>query len=130
MYAVGPPALAVAAAGEFDRARSCARSHLMRTTREATPLMVNDSLLYCGALAFIEGDIARAGTLLGAARYAGEAGGSMPLFRSPVGAAVYAHYLPLVRESLDPEEARQLRDRGRAMSLEEATAYAFEGLHA
>lgn len=34
--------------------------------------------------------------------------------------------LPEVRAELDPERARQLRDEGRAMSLDEALAYALE----
>jgi hypothetical protein len=52
----------------------------------------------------------------------------MPPFRTPAAAAVYAHYLPLVRASLGRDEARGLRDRGKATSLDEAAAFALEGL--
>lgn len=38
--------------------------------------------------------------------------------------ALYVHYVRLVRAALDPDEARRARDRGLAMSLEEAIGYA------
>jgi hypothetical protein len=48
-------------------------------------------------------------------------------FRTPAAMALYRHYLPLVRRSLDAEEARRLRGEGRAMTFNEAFDYALEG---
>jgi hypothetical protein len=40
----------------------------------------------------------------------------------------YRHYLPIVRAVLGPEEGRRARDEGRAMTPDDALAYALEGL--
>ena len=76
----------------------------------------------------LRGRSERAGRLLGAARYLGGAINLPIPFRTPASWALYRHYLPLVREALGPEEARRARDEGRAMTLDDALAYALEGL--
>jgi hypothetical protein len=40
----------------------------------------------------------------------------------------YRHYLPIVRATLGPDEARRARNDGRTMTLDDALAYALESL--
>jgi hypothetical protein len=41
---------------------------------------------------------------------------------------LYLVYLPQVRAALGPDEAKRARAEGQAMTLDEAMAYALEGL--
>lgn len=69
----------------------------------------------------------RAGRLLAASRRV--KGAELPNgFRSATSALLYVAYLPQVRAALGPDEARRARAEGQAMTLDEAMAYALEGL--
>jgi hypothetical protein len=49
-------------------------------------------------------------------------------FRSATSALLYLVYLLQVRAALGADEARRARAEGQAMTLDEAMAYALEGL--
>jgi tetratricopeptide (TPR) repeat protein len=72
-------------------------------------------------------DARRFGVLMAASRHV--KGAEMNNgFRSPTSGLLYLVYLPQVRAALGPDEARRARAEGQAMTLDEAMAYALEGL--
>jgi predicted ATPase/class 3 adenylate cyclase len=121
-------ALALAGLGRSDEAKT----HLARVVRAALgwgiALWLNEVLVFCGAVAFLDGDSARASRLLALGRELGGARALVAPFRTQMSYALYLHYLPLVREALGPEDARKARDEARAMSVDQAIAYALDGL--
>ena len=108
----------------FDLLRQAERS-----VRKLGLLLPENHLL--GVVAVVEqlrGNPHRAGRLLAASRHLGGATDRSIPFRTPAHWAFYRHYQPRVRAALGPEEARRAREEGQAMTLDEALAYAMEGL--
>ena len=92
------------------------------------PMAENHLLCMAAVVAFLLGESHRASRLLAASRrLAGAAERSIP-FRTPSHWALYRHYQLLIRAALSPEEGRRARDEGQAMTMDEALAYAMEGL--
>jgi hypothetical protein len=89
------------------------------------PLWKSEVLLTFAVVEAIAGDMERAAVLLAACRAHGRR--YVAGFRTPMSYALYSHYLPIVRRSLSPEEAIAARDRGRAMTLDEAVDFALSG---
>jgi predicted ATPase/class 3 adenylate cyclase len=113
---------AIACAVLRDAARDVRRLGL------GIPMAENHLLSIVAVVEHLRGRPERAGRLLAAARYLGGAADLPIPFRSPASWALYRHYLPRVRAALGPDESRRARDEGRAMTLDEALAYAVEGL--
>jgi hypothetical protein len=112
------------AGGRTDLARQQLRASAQAMQRSGVPLVPNQFLLVAAVVQHLQGRPEHAARLLGAARALGGAAGfSMP-FRTPACLALYQHTLPRVRAALGAEEAGRARDVGRAMSLEEAFAFA------
>jgi hypothetical protein len=70
-----------------------------------------------GIVEYLHGEFASAARLLAAERLlaAGSGGGAdreVMALRTQAAMAIYRHYLPLARRSLDEAEARRLRDQG------------------
>jgi hypothetical protein len=87
------------------------------------------ALSMVGIAEHLRGRSQRAGRLLAASRQV--KGAKMHNgFRSATSALLYLVYLPQVRTVLGPDEARRARAEGQAMMLDEAMAYALEGLDA
>jgi hypothetical protein len=85
------------------------------------------ALSMIGIAEHLRGRSQRAGRLLAASRQV--KGGEMPNgFRSAISTLLYLAYLPQVRAALGPDEAKHARAEGQAMTLDEAMAYALEGL--
>jgi hypothetical protein len=126
----GSNALSLALAGVGEMAE--AKTLLTRTVREALDwgiaLWLNEVLVFCAAIAYLDGDAGRASRLFAAGRELGGARSLVAPFRTQMSYALYLHYLPRVREVLGAEEARKARDEGRAMTADRAVAYALEGL--
>lgn len=117
-------AVVLAAEGDIDFARQRAAENLTWAAELGhLPLHDVDTLITIAAIEAIAGDDERAATLLAAGRSLGKHY-SFGGFRSPMSFALYVHYVRLVRAALDPDDARRARDRGLAMSLEEAIGYA------
>lgn len=104
--------LALAATGDVDT--SCQELRKLHDAfRRADVTRGGETVcMYAGALAAIAGDWDRAARLLAAGRLGIQAGAEAAL--------VYYHYRDLVRAALSAPRARQLRDMGIAMSLEDA----------
>jgi hypothetical protein len=92
------------------------------------PLAENHLLGIVAVVEQLRGNPHRAGRLLAASRHLAAATDRSIPFRTPAHWAFYRHYQPLVRAALGPEEARRARDDGQAMTMDEALAYAMEGL--
>ncbi len=90
----------------------------------------NQFLIVAAAVEALRGQHRRSATLLGAARSAGGADKQVMAFRTPTSMGLYLHYVPLVRAALGAEDARRLRDEGRAMTIDVAFAHALEGIEA
>ena len=88
----------------------------------------NSLLGVCAAVEAKAGEWSRASRLLAASVFADVDAGRAFLFQSPFTYALYQHYRPLVRAALSAEDARRYRDEGRRMSLDDAVAYAREGI--
>jgi hypothetical protein len=119
---------ALMAGGEEEVALELLREAVRGVRRVGIPLAENHLLGMIAAVEHLRGRPERAGRLFAAARYLGGAADLPIPFRTPASVALYRHYLPRVRETLGPDEARRARDEGRAMTLDEALAYALEGL--
>jgi hypothetical protein len=78
----------------------------------------------------IRGRHQRSARLMGSARTADGADNEVMAFRTATSMALYRHYLPLVRNALGADQARRLRDEGRAMATDEGFAHALEGIEA
>ena len=113
--------VALAAHGEIRQARARAVESLEATKERNIPLSSAEVLINLGAIEALAGTFERAGVLLAAGRSLGR--GYPGGFRSPLSYALYAHYVPVVREHLAPDVARRARDQGEAMTLEQARHY-------
>jgi hypothetical protein len=112
------------------------QAHAFELLREAAlfvrkigvPLAENHLLGMVAVVEHLRGNPHRAGRLLAASRHLAAATDRSIPFRTPAHLAFYRHYQPLVRAALGPDEARRARAEGQAMTLDEAMAYALEGL--
>lgn len=120
--------LALAGVGDLDEARRRLGASIQNARNWGVDLWVNEVLIFCGAVAFLGGDPARTSRLLAAGRHLGGARKMLTPFRTGQSYALYLHYVSLVRDSLGARDARRTRVEARAMSLDEAVAYALEGL--
>jgi predicted ATPase/class 3 adenylate cyclase len=119
---------ALIAGGEVDLALEMLRDAVREVRRTDTPMAENHLLSIVGVVEQLRGHPERAGRLLAAARYLGGAADLPIPFRTPASTAFYSHYLPIVRAALGPLESRRARDEGRALTLDDALAYALESL--
>lgn len=128
---LGSNAMALALAGVDDQVG--ANAQLALSIRNAmnwgVSLWLNEALVFCGAVAAIQDDPARASRLFSAGRYLGGAPTMATPFRTGASYALYLHYSPKVRRALEPSVVRETRREGRAMTIDDATAYALEGLY-
>jgi predicted ATPase/DNA-binding winged helix-turn-helix (wHTH) protein len=115
---------ALVAGGRDDLARQQLRESAHAMRRSGVPLVPNQFLLVVAVVEHLRGRPERAACLLGAARTLGGAADFTMPFRTPACLALYQHTLPRVRAALGPAEAARARDAGRAMSSEEAFAFA------
>jgi len=122
--------LALAGAGAFEEAARHLASSVRNAVDWGVGIWLNEALLFCGAVALLDGDAERSSRLLAAGRHLGGAPQMATPFRSGHSYALYLHYIPQLREALGPTVAHRTRTEGRAMSIEDATAYALEGLGA
>jgi predicted ATPase/class 3 adenylate cyclase len=122
--------LALAGIGDLPHAARQLSTSIENALAWGVGLWLNEALVFCGAVAFLAGDAERASRLLAAGRHLGDAPQMATPFRSGHSYALYLHYIPRIRGALEPGRAHRTRAEGRAMSIEEATAYALEGLDA
>jgi hypothetical protein len=120
--------LALAGSGDFDGAARHLASSIRNAVDWGIGIWLNEALLFTGAVAFLAGDAERASRLMAAGRHLGGAPQMATPFRSGHSYALYLHFIPKVRGALGAGPAHRTRAEGRAMSVEEATAYALEGL--
>ena len=115
------------AGGQHEAANRLLRD-AMRDARRFGILMADgQALSMVGITEHLRGRSQRAGRLLAASRQV--KGAELPNgFRSATSGLLYVAYLPQVRAALGPDEARRARAEGQAMTLDEAMAYALEGL--
>ncbi|MGH2725845.1 MAG: hypothetical protein ACRDKS_02595, partial [Actinomycetota bacterium] len=118
--------LALAGAGRSDEALGYVREAFDLALNTGIPLVQGECLVVAAAVAALEGEYERASRLLAAALNAEP--GSLFAVWTPSGWPLYRHYLRKVRDALGGERARELRDEGKAMSLDQAVAYALDGL--
>jgi hypothetical protein len=108
--------LALAATGSPEVARAALR-HCHEVFRRADVIHGRATIcVYGGAMAAVNGDWETAGLLLAAGRDG--------VFRGAEAGLVYYRFRDRVRAAVGPERARELRDRGRALPLDEAVALA------
>ena len=122
------PALYVG--GQYESAERLLREGAIALRRSGVDGAPNQFLIVAAVMELLRGQPARAATLLGAARAAGGADKEVMAFRTPTSMQMYLHYLPQLREALGADAARRLRDEGRSMTLDEAFAYALDGIEA
>ncbi len=127
---LGANSLGLALAGVQDD--EGANAQLAASIRNAmnwgVSLWLNEALVFCASVAAMRGDHERASRLFAAGRYLGGAPEMPTPFRTGASYALYLHYSPQVRRALEPGVARTARREGKAMSIDEATTYALEGL--
>jgi hypothetical protein len=116
------------AAGEEAEALRIFRRVERSLRRTVIPLAANHLFCMAAVVAFLQRRYERAGRLMAATRYLGGAADLPIPFRTPTSMSLYRRYLPLVREALGPEAARAARQRGRAMTMDEAWRDAIGGL--
>ena len=121
-------ALALAGIGDYEGANEQLRASIHKALSWGVSLWLNEALVFCGAVAAIHGDPARASRLFAAGRYLGDAPNMATPFRTGGSYALYLHYSPRVRQALHRNIVRQTRLDGKAMSIDDAMAYALEGL--
>jgi predicted ATPase len=119
---------ALVAGGQNEVAFQVLRDAARDVRRGDTPLAGNHVLSVIAVVEQLRGHPERAGRLLAAARHLGGATNLPIPFRTPASVSFYRHYLPIVRATLGPDEARRARDDGRTMTLDDALAYALESL--
>ena len=121
--------LALAGVGDEQGAKSQMTLSIRNAMNWGVSLWLNEALVFCGAVAAILDDPARASRLFAAGRYLGDAPNMATPFRTGGSYALYLHYSPKVRRALEPSMVRETRREGRAMTIDDAMAYALEGLH-
>jgi hypothetical protein len=120
--------LALAGVGDFLEANRRLATSIRNARSWGVDLWVNEVLIFCGAVAFLSGDPARASRLLAAGRHLAGARQMNTPFRTGQSYALYLHYVPLIRDAIGPRDAHRTRAEARAMTLDDAVAYALEGL--
>ena len=118
--------LAIAATGDTDGASTLLVEALQCVRQSGHPLADADCLVAFGAAALLRGDTERAGRILGAARAVMISNGGS--WRNASTGGLYVHYVRKVREALPANVAKRSRDEGRAMSRDEAIAYALSSI--
>jgi hypothetical protein len=113
--------------GQRDRANQLLRDVAPAFRRNGVRLAVNHLLTFAAVVSHLQGFPERAGRLMGAARHLGGAAQMAISFSSPITMCMYVRYLPLVRAALGPEAAHRARERGLAMTLDDALNYVVEG---
>ncbi len=121
---------ALVAGGRQGHAFELLREAAQFVRKIGVPLAENHLLGMVAVVEHLRGNPHRAGRLLAASRHLAAATDRSIAFRTPAHWAFYRHYQPLVRAALGPDEARRARAEGQAMTLDEAMAYALEGLDA
>lgn len=119
LYCSLPYALELGAQGSHDQALDFVRDLVEEGGTPRTPGVMLSVVISLAGLAAQRGDDERAGVLL-------EFIGSTMLregFRTPVDLVLYMHYVEKTRASLDASEARSFRERGGALTFEEAIEY-------
>jgi predicted ATPase/DNA-binding winged helix-turn-helix (wHTH) protein len=116
------------AGGQRELAHQQLRRSARTMRRNGVDLAPNHFLSVAGVVEFLRGRPDRAARLLGAARGLGAIEEGAVRFRTPTALAMYLQTMPKLRAALGPAEARQARDEGRAMTLDEAFDYALAGL--
>jgi len=119
---------ALVAGGRQAHAFELLREAALFVRKMGVPLAENHLLGIVAVVEHLRGNPHRAGQLLAASRHLAAATDRSIPFRTPAHWAFYRHYQPLVRAALGPDEARRARAEGQAMTLDEAMAYALEGL--
>ena len=115
------------AGGQHEAANRLLRDALRDARRFGILMADGQALSMIGIAEHLRGRPQRAGRLLAASRQV--KGAEMHNgFRSATSGLLYLVYLPQVRAALGPDEARRARAEGQAMTLDEAMAYALEGL--
>jgi predicted ATPase/class 3 adenylate cyclase len=120
--------LALAGVGDAEGANAQLAGSIRNALNWGVSLWLNEALIFSGAVAAVLGDPVRAARLLAAGRHIGGAPDMPTPFRTGHSYALYLHYVPRIREALNRTEARKARLAGRHMTIEDATAYALEGL--
>jgi hypothetical protein len=87
----------------------------------APPIVLRIGLSYAAAIAAMNEEWEVAARALASAMADG-------ILVSGVGYALYLHWLPKVRDHIARDRARELRDEGRALSVEEAFSSFFEAM--
>jgi predicted ATPase/DNA-binding winged helix-turn-helix (wHTH) protein len=119
---------ALAAGGRQAHALALLREAEKVVRKLGLPLAENHLLCIAGVVEHLRGNPDRAARLLAASRrLAGPADRFIP-FRTPGHWALHRHYQPLVRATLGAEQGMRAREEGQAMSMDEALAYAMQGL--
>jgi hypothetical protein len=115
------------AGGQHEAANRLLRDALRDARRFGILMADGQALSMIGIAEHLRGRPQRAGRLLAASR---QVKGAEMLngFRSATSGLLYFVYLPQVRAALGPDEAKRARAEGQAMTLDEACAYAMEGL--
>jgi hypothetical protein len=105
--------LTAAAQGRWDDAGRRLAAAAAHVRRYPYPLMLNDCVVVCGALAALDGRLERACELLGAVV-------DRSSVRTPQAWAVYLHYRDVVRAGLDRATIRRCREAARSIDLDRA----------
>jgi predicted ATPase len=120
---------ALVAGGQHDAANQLLRDAARDVRRIGIPKADKQLLIMVGITEHLRGRSDRAARLLAAARQTKDNPHSENWdIRSVTSATLYIRYLALVRGALGQDEARRARDEGHALTMDEALAYAMEGL--
>ena len=114
--------------GRHEAANQVLRDAARDVRRIGVVMADGQFLSMVGITEHLRGRSDRAARLLAASRQTKGAANPHTGFRSATSGALYFHYLPLVRAALGPDEASRARAEGQALTLDEAMAYALEGL--
>ena len=119
---------ALVAGGQQAHAFALLREAEKSVRKLGLPLGENHLLCITGVVEYLRGNPDRAARLLAASRRVAGAADRFIQFRTPGHWALYRHYQPLVRAMLGAEQGMRAREEGQAMSMDEALAYAMQGL--
>ena len=119
---------ALVAGGQQAHAFALLREAEKSVRKLGLPLGENHLLCITGVVEYLRGNPDRAARLLAASRRVAGAADRFIQFRTPGHWALYRHYQPLVRATLGAELGVREREEGQTMSMDEALAYAMQGL--
>ncbi|HYZ93241.1 MAG TPA: adenylate/guanylate cyclase domain-containing protein [Actinomycetota bacterium] len=123
---VATASTAFADVGELDRAKELLSKWIDDIRRSGMPGSLEEALVGFAAVAAIEGHHERSSLLLAWVR--SRTLDQIKPLRSPVSYPLFVHYIRMAREAIGKERGLQLREVARAMSEDEAVAFALEGL--